>query len=101
MASTVKGVKEVRIFERTAEGLEPVARLKEGNKKRKRTKAMRNPEKNTRVFLNAARTLIDELDDRHDRSSRKRKDGWVQDGPSNLLKAHRQAGKKLRKLRVI
>lgn len=101
MSVRVKGVRQVRIFEATEEGLVEVARTEKKKRKRKRSKMLEAPEKNARVILGAARTFWEELEDRHEHSTRKRKDGWIADAPRNVLKAQRKAAKKLRKLRII
>ena len=58
------------------------------------------PERNMRVGLKAMRIFVDEMDRRHDRSSRKKKDGWMVDLGKNSFNANRKAMKKLRKLRM-
>lgn len=52
-------------------------------------------ERRQRRFLDALVTLGGELRERHDRSKKKRRDGWLKDGPLNLLKAQTKALKKL------
>lgn len=101
MTVRADGVRQVRIFEHSDEGLVEVARTEKKKRKRKRSKILKTPEKNVRVVLGAARTFYEELEDRHERSTRERKDGWIADAPRNVLKAQRKAAKKLRKLRII
>ena len=67
-------------------------------KKRKSTRMMRPLEKLTRRVLEASNEFTDQALDRHNRSSRKRKNGWVRDMMSNTMKANRKAVKKLTKM---
>ena len=101
MSVRVKGVRGIRVFDATSDGLVEISRSERSKKKRKGSRGLRRPEKNVRVVLRAARTLVDELEGRHNRSSRKKKDGWVRDGAKNSARAHRKAAKELRKLRVV
>lgn len=67
------------------------------NKKRKKQTAWLKPfEKAERRVLKAASRASDTLRERHDRSNRKRKDGWVDDMPKNEMRAARKAVKALK-----
>ena len=65
-------------------------------KKRKRSKHLRGHEKLTRKILDASVISSRELRDRHERSSRKKRDGWLRDLGKNMYKAHKKGSKKLR-----
>lgn len=70
----------------------------EKKKKRKSTRMMRPLEKMTRRMLEAGNEMTGEALDRHNRSSRKRKDGWARDMLKNSMKANQKAVKKLVKM---
>jgi len=53
-------------------------------------------EKAERRVLKAVSKAADTYRKRHDSSSRKRKDGWIDDAPKNVLKAARKGEKKLK-----
>ena len=98
----IKGVKNIVVFQAEDDGsLVKTAEYKKSKRKRKRSKSLRRPEKNARKLRAAMRTFLDEADARHDRSSRKKKDGWLRDGPKNTMRAQRKAFKKLRKISII
>lgn len=67
-------------------------------KKRKSTRMMRPLEKLTRRVLKAGNELTEQSLDRHERSSRKKKDGWAKDLMKNSMKANRKAFRKLVKV---
>lgn len=69
--------------------------FKDKKKKRKGTRMMRPLEKVVRRALKASNTLTEESLDRHNRSSRKKKNGWARDWMKNSQKANRKALKKL------
>lgn len=52
-------------------------------------------EKAQRRSLKAGKVFVAELLDRHERSSSKRRDGWIRDAGVNQMKAARKAYRKL------
>jgi hypothetical protein len=97
----ISGVRRVVVFEQGADGtLNKVAEYAKKTKKRKRSRGMKTPERNTRKLHGAMRAFVDEIDTRHSKSTRKKKDGWLRDGPKNTMKAQRKTLKKLRKIRL-
>lgn len=64
---------------------------KKKKKSRKSTKGVEPMEKFFRRAAEAQKEFSDQMLDNHNRSSRKRKDGWVQEGPTNAAKAARKA----------
>jgi hypothetical protein len=96
----IKGVKRVVVMERTETALKIVGEYRAPEKKRKRSKRMKRAERNQRRVYAAWRSYIDELEARHDKSTRKRKDGWVLDAAANRAQARRKALKELRKMRI-
>jgi len=97
-----KGIRRVTIFEAADDGSMTEVASWGGEKsgKRKASKWGKRPERNMRLGFDAMRTFLDEMEGRHDKSSRKKKDGWVQDWPKNTMKANQKAFKTLKKLRV-
>lgn len=91
MANFIKSV--IRV---PADG--PVETLFRAKKQRRGSGWLKPVERRQRRFLEALVTLSDELRERHDRSNKKRRDGWLKDGPLNLFKAQAKAIKKLFKL---
>lgn len=69
-----------------------------GKKKRKSSRGMRGPERIQRRVLEALDTFASESLDRHNRSSRRKRDGWIRRMPQDRWKASRKALKKLRKV---
>jgi hypothetical protein len=97
----MKGIRRITIVEHAADGSrQTVAVGKKKKNKKKRSRGLKSAERNTRVVIEALQTYADELDGRHRKSARARKDGWLRDMNWNLFKASRKANKKLRKMRV-
>lgn len=98
----MKGVRRVTVLAPDEGGsLTPVRTLKNKKKKRKNSRGMKMTERNVRIFNDALRAYADEMDARHDKSSRKKKDGWLRDNRKNMMKASRKSMKKLRKIRFV
>ncbi len=68
---------------------------KKKGKKRKSTKGLSPFEKVARRVLKARKVFSDEMLERHEKESRKRKDGWLREAPGINIKAGRKAFKKL------
>ena len=99
----IKGVRRITVFGSADDGgLEVVAEYGKSASKgrRRRSRMLKAPERNMRKVNEAARAFLEELDARSDRSTRKKKDGWLRDSPKNVMKANRKALKKLQKMRV-
>lgn len=69
-------------------------------RKRRVSKTWRPVEKAIRRLSTAQATAIGTYLDRHERSNRKKKDGWVKDFGDNVVKAARRGSRKL-KIRII
>ena len=82
-----------------AAGAVLVYRVK-SKKKKKGTTGLRLIEKLFRRNARASATLTTDYLDRHKRSSRKRRDGWLRDLPLNLFRARRKATKRLKLARL-
>lgn len=77
-----------------------VYRVKSKKKKKKGTPGLRLIEKLFRRNASARATLATDYLDRHKRSSRKRRDGWLSDLPVNLFRSRRKSMKRLRLARL-
>lgn len=75
----------------------PVTLYKKKSKKRKVSRWLRPGEKRQRRLYEAGETVFGELVRRQNRSNRKRRDGFLRDGPRSALKASRKGWKKLTK----
>jgi hypothetical protein len=64
-------------------------------KNRKVSRWLRPLERRTRRANRALQVFGEEIASRHNRSNRKRRNGWLREGNLNLMKASRKAGKKL------
>jgi Family of unknown function (DUF6312) len=71
---------------------------KKSRKKKRVSKPLRPLERVLRHELKAGEAFSDTLLRKHQRSRGKRRDGWLRDGPSNLMKAQRDAWKELRRI---
>jgi hypothetical protein len=79
--------------------LEPtVLYEQQGKKKKKQTRILRPLERVTRRVTRARRDYWDAMAEGHDRSNQKKRDGWVRDRASNVVKASRKGSKQLRKI---
>lgn len=77
--------------------LTAVKEYRKGRRRKKRSKGLRLIEKMVRRVSNAQRAMSNVYGDRHERSNRKKKDGWLKDLIPNVVKAQRRGFKKLRK----
>jgi hypothetical protein len=79
-------------------GVEVQPLFERSTKKRKTSRAFRRAEKMQRRWLQAQKTFADNLLERHERSSSKRRDGWLRDGQNNIVKSQRKAWKRLTRM---
>jgi hypothetical protein len=95
MHSSIRRITRVAVSD-DATTTEPV--YKKNGKSRKSTKAMKPAERMVRRVIETQSELADQMLDRHNKSSRKRKDGWIQDGPKNASRAFQKAMKTFTKM---
>lgn len=94
-----KLVKRITAVGRTPQGSESVLVYRDPRGKSRKVSALGKPmEKSVRRMLRADNVLTSEALRLHNRSNRKRKDGWLMDGPINVIKANRKAYNEARKL---
>ena len=79
--------------------LDPVLIFKKRSKRKKQTGFLRPLEERARTLAQAQATSAEKYIERHDRSNRDRRDGWLLDAPRNLFLARRKGAKKLARLR--
>lgn len=90
-----KSVRRVTVVQLDGENKGAEAIYKKGGKKRKSSKALSPIEKVARRILKTHKVLATELLDRHEKESRKRKDGWLRKMPVIQMKSSRKALKTL------
>ena len=75
---------------------------KRGNKgnRRNTSKLLRPAEKMTRRWAEATRTAADSYLGRHNRSNKKKKDGWMREYSYNIVKAANRGRKRLKLRRL-
>ncbi|MEO8519747.1 MAG: hypothetical protein ABI603_00205 [Acidobacteriota bacterium] len=92
-----KNVRRVTVIERDAAGATTATVVFEGKKgKRKQTQAFRPLEQIVRRIADAQAEAGDVYVTRHNRSNRKKRDGWMRDMNLNLARASRKGAKRLR-----
>jgi hypothetical protein len=93
-----KSVRKIVVLRRDEHGhIVPVTLFdRAAGKKRKTSRLLRPVEKMTRRWAEAQQAAADDYLERHKRSSSKKKDGWIRDYPTNLLKAANRGRKQLK-----
>lgn len=94
-----RGVKRITILRKDAvTGKFAAAKsVRQGGRRKKRSKGLRLIEKVVRRLSNAQNAMSDVYSARHERSNRKKRDGWLKDLIPNVVKAQRKGFKSLRK----
>ena len=94
---SIKGVKRITVLGADSSGAHaPVQVFKEKKGTKKGSRGLRGVEKLARRMLDAQSTMSSNLLDRHKRSNRKRRDGWLRDLAVNSVRAHRKGMKRLK-----
>jgi hypothetical protein len=92
-----KNVRRVTVLDRDASGATTATVVFQGKKgKRKQTQAFRPLEQIVRRMADAQAELGNEYVARHNRSNRKKRDGWIRDLSLNLARSSRKGAKRLR-----
>ncbi len=89
-------IKSAVMVEMGADGSATRTTLYEQRRKRRGSKRMRPFEKALRRMAEAQSTAANSYLDRHERSNRKKKNGWVKDLSKNISKSSRKGLKKLK-----
>jgi hypothetical protein len=93
-----KSVRRITVLERDGASGEfaPVVIFRNNKKKRKTSRAMRPLEKVVRRIVDAQESAADRYLARHNKSNRKRRDGWIRDLNLNMVRASRKGAKQLK-----
>ena len=96
-------VRRITVLRQKADGTvetETVYRRGSGRGRKKRSRMFKPAERVARRLADAQSRFAQSYLDRHNRSNRKRKDGWMGDYPSNVIRASRKGVKALRLRRL-
>jgi hypothetical protein len=91
-----KAVRRVTVFVRDPSGLVHAETYRKPRKSKKRSKTLRVPERLQREGARSLKAVLDTYLDRHGRSNKKRRDGWLRDYPNNVLRAQSKGVRKFR-----
>lgn len=89
-------VKSAVLIKREADGAVAISTVFKAKGKRRGSRRLRPLEKVVRRIGEAASTASDVYLSRHERSNRRKKNGWVKDIGKNIRKARRRGVKKLK-----
>ncbi|NUQ76332.1 MAG: hypothetical protein HUU21_22570 [Polyangiaceae bacterium] len=94
-----KFVERITDVELGAKGRGDASTIYKAKKKKRKVSGWLKPmEKRDRRIAEATVAFGNELLSRHERSNKKRRNGWLRDAPLNVLRAQRKAIKKLIKV---
>jgi hypothetical protein len=94
-----KAVKRMTVLKKDDESgtFMPVVEYRQGRKRKKMSRGLRFVEKFVRRISKARAATANVYAERHERSNRKKKDGWLKNLIPNVVKAQRKGIKILRK----
>ena len=95
-----KAVKRITVVQVGPDAASSVEIYRADDKQKKQSKGLRVIEKLARQNALASRTFAETYADRHRRSNRKKRDGWLRDLAFNLIKASGKARQKIRLARL-
>ena len=90
-------IKRVTVIQRTGEKPEPVIAEKEPRRRRKTSVFTRPFERAARRLIRAQIIFGQEVLRRNDQANRRRRDGWLVDGPATVIESGRKAYNEARK----
>lgn len=97
-----KSVRRITVLRPDASGqMEAVTLYRDGGSKKKGTRAFKLVERAARRVATAQSKAAGDYLSRHEKSNRKKKDGWVRDLAVNSMKASRKGTKALKLDRLI
>lgn len=92
-----KAIKRVTILRQEPSGeIVPLVLERKKSKRKKQTKNLKMMEKITRQIAQATISFAETYSGQHEKSNRKKKDGWFRDLNYNLSEARRKSDKKIR-----
>src|SRR5438034_6181091 len=99
--SQVLRIKRGAVGESTPGGEDAILVYRVGAKRKKKgTRGLRPFEKILRRGASASETMASEYLERHERSNRTRRDGWLRDFPVNVFRAQQKSLKRLKLRRL-
>ena len=95
-----KDIKSITVLKVDGDG-ESVTVYKAKKKRKKQSAGLKPIERWARRNMMAQQTFADTYLKKHEGSNGKRRDGWLRDLGTNLLRANRRAGKKLKIVKLL
>lgn len=92
-----KLINRITVIQRSGDVVGPVTVYREPRKRRKVSRLSRPLERIGRQLAKAQTVYGEEMLRRHDRSNRRRRDGWLLDAPRNVIESGRKAYNEARK----
>lgn len=96
-----KRIKRLTVLVRDSAGEIHAESYKAKKKRKKGSRGTRAPERLTRESARSVQTILDAYLDRHRRSNRKRRDGWLRDYGDNVMRASRKGFRKFKLRKVL
>lgn len=92
-----KSIRRVTVLQKDGTGaVSPVVIFRRDGKKKKQTSYLKPFEQFGRSLVQMSDATTSDYLRRHKKSNRKHRDGWIQDGAINLVRANAKGAKKLR-----
>ena len=92
-----KSIRRISVLQRDPAGnIVPVVLYQRSRSKKKGTRGFSIFERATRRVMKAQRSAADSYLSRHDQSNKKRRDGWLRDLPTNVVRAGENVRKELK-----
>jgi hypothetical protein len=90
-------IRRITVLQRSGDAIEPVTVWREPRKRRKLSAWTSPLERAARGLIRAQIVFGQEVLRRHNQSNRRRRDGWLLEGPANLIQSGRKAFNEARK----
>jgi hypothetical protein len=97
-------IRRITVLHQSADGTvqtETIYRYRSSTGRRKTSRMLRPLDRVARRLADAQHRFSQSYLDRHNRSNRKRRDGWIADYPSNVLRASQKGVRALRLHRLV
>lgn len=97
LSNLAKTVRRITVLRTALDGsMTPVTLYERSRERKKGSRLLRPAERAARQLVDAQSRAASDYLDRHARSNRKRKDGWLRDWGLNLVKASRKGSKAIK-----
>lgn len=93
-------IRRITLIERTGSGTTATVIAGKRKKRKKRSRGTKGIERGVRQIADAANIFTSNYNDRHKRSNRKKRDGWMKDYTVNFFRADRKGLKKIKPLKL-